>query len=238
MSFQYYSKPLEELQAIARVIHDNFTELVGCKSDSRLWSPATGYHICEALTLSGTQCTNVSDDFIKETDLLTYKFSSAVSTESKNLWDRVLNFDSGVLDASYVTSLKIAGNLPTKNKLELCIDQSTEYDCDIFEICQNNNQIFYSDDCKRLYLIILSCFTIQYHLYEFAVGHQDTINSNAVNNTVLDLLIQNIHYEKYKLSQISSSTLYEFSPEKAQEQLSLLLKNCRQIESYVLPYIR
>lgn len=238
MSFQYYSKPLEELQSIARVIHNNFTELVGCKYDSCLWSPATGYHICEALTLNGTQCTNVGDDYIEVENYLTYKFSSSVNTEAKNIWLRVLNFDKELLDSSYVTSLKIAGNLPTKNKLEICVDQSLEYDCPIFEVCQNNNQILYSEECRRLYLIILSCFSIQYNLYDFAMGHQDTINSDAINDSVLDSIIQNIEYEKYKLSQMSTTALYENSPERIQEQLNLLMKNCRQVEAYVLPYIR
>lgn len=237
MSFQYYSKSLEELQAIARVIHNNFSELVGCRQNSKLWSPATGYHICEALQLNGTQCTNVSDAFTED-EYLSYKFVSSVSVESKNLWSSVLNFDKNVLDSNYVSSLKIAANLPTRNKLEVCVDQSTEYNCPIYEACQNNNQLFYSEDCKRLYLILLSCFSVQYHLYDFAMGRESILNDDAINNTILDVIIQNIQYVKYKLSQMPTSVLYDYSPEYVQQQLSLLMKNCRQIEAYVLPYIR
>lgn len=238
MSFQYYSKSIEQLQQIALVIGNNFAELVGCKPNSKLWSPTVGYNICEALALNGTQCSNVSDKIITDVGALSFRFTSSVSVGAKNLWTEVLNYGANVLDPSYVSSLKIPSNLPQKDKLKLCIDQSTEYNCEIYKVCQKNNQIYYAEDLRRLYLILLSCFSFRYHLYNFSMGHETFLDDTAINDSILDLTIQNIQYEKHVLSQMSSSNSYEESVEHIQQQLTLLLKNCRQLKTYVLPYIR
>lgn len=238
MSFQYYSKSIQQLQQIALVIGNNFAELVGCKQNSKLWSPTVGYHVCEALAVNGTQCSNVSDKIITGVGTLSFKFTSSVSVGATNIWAGAIKYDTNILDPSYTSSLKIPSNLSQKDKLKLCVDQSSEYNCEIYKTCQRNNQVRYSEDLKRLYLILLSCFSFRHYLYDFSMGNKTFLDDTAINDSILDTTIQNIQYEKHVLSQMSSPNSYEESMEHIQHQLTLLLKNCRQLKTYVLPYIR
>ena len=240
MSFQYYTKTLEELQNISRVISTNFAEIIGCEQNSKLWSPPVAYTTCKNLVLAGSNCSNISDQFAEsENKLLSYRFTSITNPAMKSIWQKVLSYDILVLNTNKISTVKVNLNLDIENKLKSCIDQSKDYDSTLFSALMDNSYIEYTDDYLRIFWILLSCYTIRYHIYEFSIGASDSIDTQILSDSFLNKIIENIQYEKYSLSTSSfKENGFESSTEYISQQLTLLMKNCKQLKSYVLSYIK
>lgn len=239
MSFQYYTKSLEELQSTSRVIVENFSELIGCRDESITWSPPVAYNVCNSLNISGLSCSEVASQYYEDnTGVLKFSFDSDINSEMKSIWTKVLNFDESVLDVSNISTSKISTKLSTTNKLKISSNQSTLYNSTIYSSAINNPKVGFTQDLKRIYWILLACYTIRYYLYEFSTGNSDTLSSETFSDVYLTKIIKNIEYEKYSLSEFATTMEdYEFSTDFISEQLSLLLKNCKQLKTYVLSYI-
>lgn len=239
MSFQYSTKTIEELQSIARVITDNFSELVGCETTSKLWSPPTAGMVCNALLLAGSNCSNIADQYDTTDGILSYKFTSVTNSYMKDIWVKVVNFDTSVYNLDKLLKAKISPKLPIKNRLKEYTEQSTEYDSPLMTAIQHNKDLMYSEDYKRLMWIMLACFSIRYAIYDFAYGSSESINIESLTNSFLDKVVENIKYEKFALSKYDTELgIYEYSSEFMSQQLSTLLKNCKQLQAYVLAYLK
>ena len=236
MSFQYYNKPIEELQQIATVIAKNFSAIIGCSLDSQLWSPATAHAVCDAIIIAGTSCSNISDQSDEFGDNLSFRFISSASSTMKDIWQKVLGYDKTIYDLDKLSSIKISNSLSIEDKLKLCCDQSKEYDSTIYQSLANNSNLWYTDDYKRLCWILLACFSIRYELTNFV--NLGSISGDVLNESFITKVEGNIVYEKYMLSDLGLVSGYEYSTDYIGSQLSILLKNCKQLRSYVLSYIR
>ena len=240
MSFQYYTKSLEELQEITKVIVNNFGVILGCESDFKTWSPPVACKICDVLTLSGANCSNVSDQYFDPLDgILTYKFTSVVNASMKDIWHSVLNYEESVLSLNKLASVKVSTNLSTKDKFKICANQSTDFDSTLFECIYNIPEMQYTDDYKRILLIMLACFSIRFQIYDFSVGKSSSLDTESLNDSFLNMIIENIKYEKYVLNQSALSISgFENSTDFIEQQLTLLMKNCKQLRMYVLEYLK
>lgn len=251
MSFKYYTKTLEELQEICRVIVNNFAPLVGCKQNSKRWSPPVGFAVSTKLSISGFDCTNVSKDsidlgYIEESmkyrspleSPLKFEFNTTVSELAKSIWTGCKTLSTDILDTSYFSTLKLNLALSASEKMRLCAIKCPEYDSTIFTAIQGNKTLSYTVHARQLYLILLQTFAIRYAIYDFAIGVESSINNLTLNQDLINTLIKNCEYEKYVLSQ-SNLECYDFdvSPTYIQQQLSLIIKNCKQLKTYVMAYI-
>jgi hypothetical protein len=251
MSFQYNTKTLEELQEISKIIVDNFAPLVGCKQNSKLWSPPVGFGIATKLSISGFECTNLAKDsidmgYIEESkeyrspilSPLSYSFDTTVTELAKTIWDGCKKLSNDVLDTSYFSTLKINLALSSSEKMRQCVLNCTEYNSTIYSAIAGNKTFSYTVNSRQLYLILLQTFSVRYALYDFAMSIESSIDSTAINKTMIETLIKNCEYEKYVLSQLDLECYnYDVSPTYMQQQLSLIIKNCKQLKTYVMAYI-
>lgn len=251
MSFQYNTKTLEELQDISKIIVNNFAPLVGCRKNSKLWSPPVGFAAATKLNVSGFECTNIAKDsidmgYIEESmeyrspllSPLSYSFDTTVTELSKTIWDECRKLSYKFLDSSYFSTLKLNLSLSSSEKMRLCAMKCKEYNSTIHTAIVGNKQFSYTTYSRQLYLILLQAFTVRYALYDFAVGTSSTIDSAALNKTLVNTIIKNCEYEKYVLSQLNLECYnYDVSPTYIQQQLSLIIKNCKQLKTYVMAYI-
>lgn len=238
MSFKYYTKTIEELQQIAKVIADNFSGVIGCSEDTKNWSPPVAYEICNNLVLAGSNCSNLPDKFEQTDGILSFKFTSVANQPMKDIWKKVVNFDSSIYDLRKLLTVKVNSNLDIKSKLKVCINQSKDYESSLFEMLRFNEDFIYSEDYKRLCWIVLACFCIRYCIYDFSIGKSEQIDLESINSAFIDKVIENIQYEKYVLSKWETDGDYVHSPESVSQQLSILMKNCKQIKSFVLAYLK
>ena len=237
MSFKYSTKTIEELQSITKVICDNFAELIGCEEDSKLWSPPTAGLVCSSLILAGSNCSNVSNQR-EDCGILSYQFTSTANSYMKDIWNKVLNYDTSIFNMNKMTSVKINSRLSIENRLKVCINQSREYDSFIIEALNQNKELVFTDDYRRIMWIVLACFSIRYTVYDFAIGISSAIDLETLNESFINRVIENIKYEKYMLTkQDNLHNVYEISPDYISQQLSLLLKNCKQLQAYVISYL-
>lgn len=251
MSFQYNTKTLEELQEISSIIVNNFSPLVGCRKNSKLWSPPVGFAVATKLNISGFECTNLSKDFIDlgfmEESLeyrspmlnpLSFSFDTTVTELSKEIWNECKKLSYKFLDSSYFSTIKLNLALSQSEKMRLCAMNCTEYNSSIYSVITNNRQFSYTDNSRQLCLILLQAFTIRYALYDFSIGVSSTIDSTAINKSLIESVIKNCEYEKYVLSQLDMKCYnFEISPTYIQQQLSLIIKNCKQLKTFVMEYI-
>lgn len=251
MSFKYYTKTLEELQEISKVIVNNFSPLIGCKLNSKRWSPPVGFTIGTKLSISGFECTNLANDsvdlgFIEESkeyramleSPLSYNFNTTVSELSKELWSGCKSLSSDILDTTYFSTMKLNLALSSTEKMRLCAMKCTEYDSTIFSALMSNKTLSHTIHAKQLYLIMLQTFAVRYAVYDFASGIESSVDKLNLNRDLVNTLIKNCEYVKYKLSQLNLECYdFESSPEFIQQQLSLIIKNCKQLKTYVMAYI-
>lgn len=238
MSFQNYTKTLEELQYISRVICNNFSELVGCEDDIKTWSPVTAYSVCEQLSLVGSACSNVSDQYETDGIILAYKFKSSINQTMKDIWTKVLNYDTSVYNLKKLTGVKLNLNLSIENRLKTTIKQSKDYDCSIIEALSFNTEIVYTEDYRRLMWILLACYSIRYAIYDFAHGKSDLIDLEVLSGSFLNRVIENLYYEKHALIKFSKENeSFSSSSDFISKELSTLLKNCKQLKMYVIRYL-
>lgn len=251
MSFKYYTKTLEELQEISNVIVNNFSPLVGCKQNSKKWSPATAFGVCSKLNISGFECTNIAKDsiklgFVKESfelrspleSPLHYEFDTTVSETAKQLWYSGLKLESSILDTSYMSKLKLNLALPLSERLKQCALKSKDYDSTIYTAIIGNQKLSYTLQTRQLCLILLQTFTLRYALYDFSLGLETTLNNTTINRNLVNLLIKNCEYTKYTLGQLDLQCYdFDVSLTYIQQQLTLIIKNCKQLKTYVMEYI-
>lgn len=251
MSFQYCTKTLEELQDVSKVIVNNFAPLIGCKQTSRLWSPPVGFGIATKLNISGFECTNLAKDsidlgYIEESieyrapllSPLSFEFNTTTTELAKTIWDNCRKLNYTYLDSTYFSTLKINLALSSSEKMRLCAMKCTQYDSTIYSAIIGNKTFSYTTQAKQLYLILLQTFAVRYALYNFAMGIESAIDSTTINRDSINTLIKNCEYEKYVLSQLKLECYnYEVSPSFIQQQLSLIIKNCKQLKTYVMAYI-
>lgn len=251
MSFSYNTKTLEELQEISKIIVDNLAPLVGCRQNSKLWSPPVGFSVATKLNISGFECTNVARDsidlgYIEESleyrspllNPVSYEFDTTVSELAKTLWESSKKLQYKVLDSSYFSTLKINLSLSQSEKMRICSEKCKEYNSTIYSALIQNQPLSYTPHSRYLCLILLQAFTIRYALYDFALGLTSSIDSVSINHTLINTAIKNCEYEKYVLSTLDLECYnYDISPEFIQYQLTLLIKNYKQLKSYVMAYI-
>lgn len=241
MSFQFYTKTKDELVESAKIISDNFAELVGCNQNDKNWSPSTAYGICSAITMAGISCSNIPDQFIQVDDLsnLPYEFLSSANSEMRSIWSRVMEFDSSIYNMDKISDFKLSDKLSKLDKLKICIEQSTDYDSYLYQAMIIDEQFKYSEDFKRVAWIVLACFTIRYIIFDFAIGTETAIDVDVLNDSFLEKVKNNIKCEKQLLSSYKGTwSCYESSPDGISELLSKLLINVKQLQMYVLSYIK
>lgn len=241
MSFQYYTKTKEELIESAKIISDNLAEIVGCSNDKNTWSPATAYGVCKAITMAGINCSNISNQTFKDnsSEFLTYEFNSTLNSEAYSIWSKVMKYDSSIYNLDKISDFKLNTKLSTLDKLKICVEQSKDYDSRLFENMVVDEQFIYSEDYKRLAWIILACFTIRHTIFEFSRGISETIDTEILNDSFLERVKKNIVCEKVNLSNYTGTwSSYDCSPDGFSEILSLLLFNIKQLQTFVLNYIK
>jgi hypothetical protein len=240
MSFKYYTKTTEELQESAKTIADNFAGIVGCDENYKTWSPATGFGICDAITMAGSNCSNIANQLIQpDIGILSYKFNSTANSEMYSVWTKIKQYDVSIYNLKKLSGFKISAELSTLDKLKVCVEQSTDYDSSLYEAITADEQFKYSEDFKRIAWIMLACFTIRYAIFDYATGTDDTLDTELLSDSFLDKVIQNINCEKYFLANYNGSwSEYESSPDYMSELLSKLLMNIKQLQMFVLSYIK
>lgn len=237
MSYQLYTKSITELQDIAKVIVNNLSELVGCEDTSKLWHPCVGSDVCSTLRVNSLSCDTVPSKFEKY-GVLGLSFTPFVNNSMSSICSKVLDYDKSVLDYTKLLDVKIDVNLDMKTKFKLYINSTNKSSSDMFDAMKENKTLMYSEYYKRLCWILLSTYAIRYDLYDFAYNKTNDFPS-SVNYSIVDHIIENTLFEKLEIGNIDDSSVeFESSCDCVNEQLSLVLKNMRQLKYYVLDYVK
>lgn len=241
MSFQYYTKSPAELVESARIIVNNLGEMVGCRKNKKGWTPATGYGVSSALEIAGTNCSNLSDyDFPSlKNDYQYFRFRTNLNSLAASLYRGAKNYDLGVYDLDSLKCLPLSPSLSTLEKLKVAAGTPSTYNSTLFEAVNIDEEMKYTEDYKRVAWIVLAGFSVRWALYDYSVGKAETVNTEILNSVFLDRIKENVTCEKILLeSYVGKSSCYESCPDGISEQLSKMLLNIKQLQSFVLRYLK
>jgi hypothetical protein len=233
------TKSDSDIKSDAELICNNLAPLLGSRIGDYRWSPKTAFTVCNNLEISGLKCTNVSDDYMSD-GVIAYTFDSSVTKSVGDLKQQVHNFDRTILNEYYVSiipSSSIPRDASLSKKFQLASRLSTFTDSTILDASYNSESIQNLSICRNVGLILLTSFVIKKHLMDFYSSTSE-LDTNEVNNKVVNIIINNIDYVKYILSNSETNELrFKKSTNFLAQQLTTLKKNMNMIKYYVLNYI-
>lgn len=239
LQVQYTTRDLSEIKADAGKISKNLSPLVGCKVGNELWAPFTAVNVCKAINVAGLECSNVSSEFHRD-GLVSYKFTSQLTTEAIAFWRKVLEYSTDVLNSSYTMYIQtiIPRGAEITEKLKLTSEYCIYTDSTIFDAAYGNDRIKLSQSYARICHILLSCYTLRYFLTKYAADPQAALNTMEVNETVIRRTIENINYTKMVLAEdFQVEEKYMRSVSYCRQHLTTLRKNLEMIRPFILQYI-
>lgn len=200
---------------------ENLSPLIGCKLNSKRWSPYTGYNVCKALEIASIICTNVDGDTYKKGHI-NYVFSNRITVKASKIYELCKKYSPTVLDTSYFIAERggIAPQVSLVDLIFIYTHSSGFNDSAIFDIFENQKDLKYCGLHKQVMLILLQSFAIRWVLYEHFI-EKKALDRSETDDSVFIRLIENIRYVKAKLEEYDSDKTAELCHHLATLMLNL-----------------
>ena len=234
------TKKDSDLRQVATIICENLAPLIGCNINSKKWSPATAFRVCEPLTVvTNGELTNLPKRVYSD-DLFSYTFLPSVTSKGFEIYQKVKAYDRTIMDEYYMFSSTnyFTTSMDSKTRLKIIASTSILYDSTIFTAVYKNPQLVLTEQYKQIFMILLYAYTIRYYLYEYATEY--TSMSDIINMVNIEALISDIEYVKLTLLEMPMKEVgnSETSLHFICDQLNVLVRSLRQINSELLYYLK
>lgn len=219
---------MKEIKEKARIVVENLSPLLGCKQNTKFWSPRTGSLVCKSLEISSLICLDVEKEKYKK-GFITYEFDNSVTIKTSNIYRHVRNYSPLVLDTSYALQvIEDATRLDSLTEQLFIQTLSDRYnDSAIIDILEEKKDFRLIPVYRHLMLVILESFSIRYSLYEF-VYEDRPMEYTEINTNNINKVIKNLEYVRVKLEEFNTDETIELN-----HHLSTLLLNLKIIEKYI-----
>lgn len=232
------AKTTEDVRKDAGIICKNLAPLVGCRFSEIGWAPIVGVNVCKALTVAGTEVSNVASESVT-LDRITFQYDAYSSLEMNAIWKKALAYDPSVLNSSYI--MYIENRIPAEDTMQSKLHLTSMYckytDSTLYDaITTGAKSVRLTPHYNQVCHLILAAFCLRYYLFEYSYNGKD-LDTIAVSSKLIRKVINNIDYVKYVLSNLESNDVsFVGSQGYLMKQLTFLRMSVQMIEPYVLRY--
>lgn len=208
------------------LILDNLAPLVGCRQDSKKWSPYVSYKVVNRLDIAKYICLNLDND-VYQKGLITYKFNNKLSQNMISVYHGVKDFDSEYINKEYLVQRIISGSISEKSLFLIGAHDRKLNDSAILQVLEEQKELEYCPYYNHLMFILLDIYCMRKDLYEYFIEGKDLLISE-VRPSRLEQSIENIRYVKVKLEEWDIDSTINLN-----HHLSALMLNVQAIKRYI-----